>query len=79
MATFSPEVASVAGARERLRSAADMDLERREGTAYEYLCHLGEMCKGTRQKKKKMWKIPHWKKSKGGTLGKKNLEEKNMV
>ena len=45
MATFSPEVASVAGARERLRSAADMDLERREGTAYEYLCHLGEMCK----------------------------------
>ena len=45
VATFSPEVASVAGARERLRSAADMDLERREGTAYEYLCHLGEMCK----------------------------------
>ena len=46
MATFSPEVASVAGARERLRSAADMDLERREGTAYEYLCHLGEMSTG---------------------------------
>ena len=43
VATFSPEVASVAGARERLRSAADMDLERREGTAYEYLCHLGEI------------------------------------
>ena len=43
VATFSPEVASVAGARERLRSAADMDLERREGTAYEYLCHLGEV------------------------------------
>lgn len=28
--------------RERLRSGADMDTERREGIAYEYLCHLEE-------------------------------------
>ena len=28
--------------RDRVRSAADMDVERREGIAYEYLCHLEE-------------------------------------
>ena len=35
-------VAGTALGRERLRSGADMDLERRESTAYEYLCHLEE-------------------------------------
>ena len=34
---------SVAGsARSRVRSGVDMDTERKEGTAYEYLCHLEE-------------------------------------
>ena len=28
--------------RDRMRSGADMDDERREGIAYEYLCHLEE-------------------------------------
>ena len=28
--------------RDRLRSGADMDIERRDGIAYEYLCHLEE-------------------------------------
>ena len=37
------QVAGMAGNHmERLRSGVDMDIERREGIAYEYLCHLEE-------------------------------------
>ena len=32
----------VGAGRGRVRSGAEMDCERREGTAYEYLCHLEE-------------------------------------
>ena len=39
----SDQVAGMAGNHmERIRSGVDMDIERREGIAYEYLCHLEE-------------------------------------
>ena len=35
-------VAGSALGRDRIRSGLEMDVERREGMAYEYLCHLEE-------------------------------------